>query len=73
MNPDANELLWMRVLALAETMEASDSSVKDIEGLLCGLEEGFGGANDPVDNFPAYVVVRLCRSMAHVLQRVDRV
>ncbi|CAA0094760.1 Uncharacterised protein [Halioglobus japonicus] len=72
MHPQGSELLWGRVLAIAESMEAQDCSLEEITGFLNGLDEGFASAADPVDNFPEYVAMRLCRSMALVLQRVDQ-
>jgi hypothetical protein len=71
MNLEGNELLWLRALAIAESMDEPGGSLKEIEGYLHGLDEGFAGSADPVDNFPAYVTVRLCRSMAKVLRDID--
>ncbi len=72
MGVSGSDLLWARALAVAESMEARDSTLEDIGGFLCGLDEGFSGTADPVEDFPAYVAVRLCRSMALVLQRIEQ-
>jgi hypothetical protein len=53
-------------------MEERNSTLEDIGSFLCGLEEGFASGADPVEDFPAYVTVRLCRSMALLLQRVEQ-
>jgi hypothetical protein len=67
-----NDLLWGRLLALAESMDAQDCAIEEIVGFINGLDEGFAGTADPVDDFPAYAAIRLCRSMAQVLQRVEK-
>jgi hypothetical protein len=62
-----SDLLWTRVLALAETMEQADCDLMEIQDFLNGIQEGFADSADPVEDFPAYAALRLCRSMALIL------
>lgn len=65
---DAEAVFWNRVLTLAETMDTDDSAAA-VQDQLRALEEGFAGAFDPVDAFPAYVTLKLCRSLQRRLER----
>jgi hypothetical protein len=63
--------LWNRIYMLAEAMEDQSSSIEHIESFLHGLEEGFGDVFDPAEDFPEFVAVRLCSSMAQLLSRLE--
>jgi hypothetical protein len=64
MGGSGSDLLWARALAVAESMEARDSTLEDIGGFLCGLDEVFSVTADPVEDFPAYVAGRVLSNTA---------
>lgn len=62
MTPDnVKALFWQRLLFVAES-ETNDTGGDDFNSQLLGIDEGFGHCFDPVDDFPEYVAVRLCRA-----------
>lgn len=63
-------LLWSKVLLLSEAIDDSSHSIEDIQSLLCGIDEGFSRVFDPVDNFPEFATLRLCRSIERILSRL---
>lgn len=63
--------LWNRVLVISESMDDPTIPLRQIRGLLCGLEEGFAGTVDPVEDFPEFAAHRLCRSLERLLGRLE--
>lgn len=63
--------LWNRVLVISESMDDPAVSIRQIRGLLCGLEVGFAGTFDPAENFPEFATHRLCRCLERMLARLD--
>ena len=61
--------LWTRVFVLSERMEEPDCTAEEIIGFLQGLGEGFAGSTDPVEQFPEFATLRLCRSFKHLLSQ----
>jgi len=61
--------LWNYVLQIAETLEASpNANAKAILcKQLCTLKEAFAEGLDPVENYEAFAVVKLCAAIARVL------
>ena len=55
-------VFWQRLLLVAEA-GANENGRDDLDAQLLGIDEGFGHCFDPVDDFPEYVAVRLCRAM----------
>lgn len=63
MTPDnVKALFWQRLLLAAEA-ETNEKGGSDLDSQLLGIDEGFGHCFDPVDDFPEYVAVRLCRAL----------
>lgn len=64
MTPDnVKAVFWQRLLFVAEAAEANEKEGDDLDSQLLGIDEGFGHYFDPVDDFPEYVAVRLCRAL----------
>lgn len=64
--------LWHRVLVISETIDDPAIPLQHIRGMLCGLDEGFAGRFDPVEDFPAFAAHRLCRSLERLLGRLEQ-
>ena len=64
-------VFWTKVMEISETMDDNDSSLTHLQGLLCGLEEGISHRPDPVEAFPEFAALRLCRSLGRLLERLD--
>lgn len=61
--------LWLRVLILSEAMDDSGLSTEQLIGYLRGLDEGFSATTDPVEQFPEFATLRLCRSVHRLLEQ----
>lgn len=77
LNGDVSEMrgespLWSRVMVISEAIDDPTIPIGHIRGLLCGLDEGFAGTFDPVEDFPEFAAHRLCRSFERFLARLDK-
>ena len=64
--------LWMRLLVLSESMDDPECAAEHVIAFLRGLEESFAHAIDPAEQFPEFATIRLCRSMASLLGRLQQ-
>lgn len=64
---------WNYVLQVAETLEASpNANARSVlREQLCTLQEAFSEGLDPVENYEAFVVVKLCAAIENVLSDDD--
>lgn len=70
---DEQAHFWNFVLQAAETLEASPSAGAKavLREQLCTLNEAFSADLDPVENFEAFVVAKLCAAIERVLADED--
>jgi hypothetical protein len=64
---------WNHVLYAAEAMDAASSAEARSIALaqVVTLTEAFGEQSDPVENFEAFVVLRLCNALQRCLEESD--
>lgn len=64
---------WNYVLQVAENLEAipSDDGKLILRQHLNTLKEAFSDEADPVENFEAFVVIKLCAAIEQVLSAED--
>lgn len=56
-------LFWQRILDLIDAIEASDSPRQELENHLESIDAIYRGAFDPVDDYPEFLVAKLCHSL----------
>lgn len=61
-------VLWHQMLLISDALDDPDVPLEHVRQQLCGIEEGFAGMFDPVEDFPEFVAVRLCRAFQRTLQ-----
>lgn len=61
-------VLWHQMLLLSEAVNDAQIPLEHVRQQLGGIEEGFAGTFDPVEDFPEFVAVHLCRSLQRRLQ-----
>ncbi len=64
--PDQN-LFWNQILSISE--QPAEMPVEEIKARLLAIEEGFSGSFDPVDAFPEYTAIQLCKYFSRVLDK----
>lgn len=72
-NPNEQVHFWNFVLQVADTLEASPNATAKaiLREQLCTLNEAFSEDLDPVENYEAFVVAKLCAAIERVLSLED--